>query len=157
MRTGEPILTGMRVWRDDGQTSIIVSLIIACGEVKEDGTVAVESKTVVRLAPEQSVGTLDIPWDTFAKQYHRRRTCWDQLDDLRLEPKVYEGRLKGHHVLQLGWGDGLIVRIPERERSQRDQIDHERQEAIRLTGSYSERYEPLVPTGAWKFVLDEAL
>lgn len=153
MKPGESILTGMRVWHESGKTAYVVSLVIHCGETREDGTIDTETKTEVRLSDGGL--TISVPLEEFLKKYHRRHTGWEHMEALRLDPPVYEGPLRGHHCLKLGWND-IVVRIPDRPRTPRELYDHEKSVAVALTGSYTEYYEKFEATG-WKLVLEPAL
>lgn len=149
----------MRVWHESGTTAHVVSVVVTVGKQREDGTWDWDPETEIQVSREGSNGlTEELPLDKFMKLYHRRTTGWERLDDDRITPpRDYEGPLKGHHCMKLDVLGGVLVRIPARERTPRERIRQEEEDAKLLSGSYSAWFEKFEPAPCWKLVLDPPL
>ncbi len=130
MKPDEPIQTGMLVWHASGRTARVVSVIVAVGQQREDGSMDWTPRTEVRIASESNGATENVPLDKFMEHYHRRLTAWERLDFVNIEVPAYLGYLKGHHVIELGYGNGKVFRIADRPRMTREQYQAEHDDII---------------------------
>jgi hypothetical protein len=154
VKADEHIYSGMLVWDKHGRTARVTSLMVACGSVREDGTVDLESKTTVRLWASQ--GEFDTTLEEFLKSYHRRMTGWERLDRVLFEEPTYAGHLVGHYCISVR--ENEIHRVEHRARGSHQESIRQRDEILALAGycGHSERYEKFSAT-SWKLVLDPVL
>lgn len=144
MKTGEAIHTGMRVWDREGRIWKVLSIITG-----RNHAVLLEAAISGPL-----MMATEVPFDTFVKDYYRRRTGLEHSEKLDLEAPVYEGPAKGYHFIRVNYERDGTTRIPDRVRRSKEAIRAELEAKRPEVGSYAEWYERAKPEGAWALILD---